>query len=351
MKRLERVDTSPLAAWRDLDTAARVERFAKRVRDRIGAQESVAALRDDGEFGLERLIGKVNDILSIEFLEQGSQAARSVCRIEFMGTAVGTGFLVAPNIVLTNHHVLPDEPTARLAEAVFFSEDRRIRPHRNQLYRPLNPEAFFFSDEELDFAFVSIEGPSSGSPENAVGEGTSSSGSVLDECGWLPLLEEQGKILIGHPVNLIQHPDGGQKKLVVQNSVLLELSDQNAHEEYCWYSGDTMKGSSGSPVLSNFWEVVALHRRSVPRTDRLGNVLDENGKQISDERYKANPDSVHWIANEGVRVSRVVRCLREAQLPSLPMNATRDRLLRLWATQEARRVGFKSGWYGVNEGG
>jgi hypothetical protein len=61
------------------------------------------------ELGLERNIGKTNDILSIEFLEAGLLAARSVGRITVLfGDSSGTAFHVGHQVVITNHHVLSD---------------------------------------------------------------------------------------------------------------------------------------------------------------------------------------------------------------------------------------------------
>ena len=77
------------------------------------------------------------------------------------------------------------------------------------------------------------------------------------------------------------------------------------------YETDTAPGSSGSPVFNDQWEVVALHHSGVPRTDKDGNWLATDGtiwtRDMGEER-------VDWLANEGVRISRVLRALREQQL-------------------------------------
>jgi endonuclease G, mitochondrial len=58
----------------------------------------------------ERVIGETRDFLSIEFLEKGFLANRCVGRIvrPLAGNRVsyGTGFLVAPGLLMTNWHVL-----------------------------------------------------------------------------------------------------------------------------------------------------------------------------------------------------------------------------------------------------
>src|SRR5690242_20179571 len=79
----------------------------------------VAAMR------LERIM-QGNDLADISYLAQGLVAARSVCRVVIRagGNAVGygTGFLVAPGVMLTNHHVLGTVDEVRESAAEFRFE-------------------------------------------------------------------------------------------------------------------------------------------------------------------------------------------------------------------------------------
>ena len=56
---------------------------------------------------------------------------------------------------------------------------------------------------------------------------------------------------------VIQHPDGGPKKIVITGSVV-----QRADKTRLFYTSDTSTGSSGSPVFDVGWRVVALHQRA-----------------------------------------------------------------------------------------
>ena len=92
---------------------------------------------------VERQIGRTRDLLSIEFFEQGLDAARSVGLIVTDGQGNGTDFLVAPDLILTNQHVLRDaEEAGRSSFDLDFEANRFGAPKSTQSYR-LQPERFF----------------------------------------------------------------------------------------------------------------------------------------------------------------------------------------------------------------
>src|ERR1044071_4702909 len=66
----------------------------------------------------ERVLGG-NDLMPIAYLERGAIAARAVARIDLGGGAYGTGFLIAPRVLITNHHVIGDKTAAARATANF----------------------------------------------------------------------------------------------------------------------------------------------------------------------------------------------------------------------------------------
>jgi V8-like Glu-specific endopeptidase len=69
-----------------------------------------------------------------------------------------------------------------------------------------------------------------------------------------------------------------------------------------------MPGSSGSPVFNDQWELVALHHSGVPRRNAAGRVLAVNGRIWKEEMGE---DRIDWVANEGIRVSSIVRRVQE----------------------------------------
>lgn len=245
----------------------------------------------------ERVIGETRDFLMVSFLENGFQAMRAVGRVVMpLGNgrvSYGTGFLVAPHMMMTNWHVLKSYNFA--ANSVFemdYQLDRLSNPLSVHKFN-LTPETFFLNNKDLDFALV------------AVAE-ASDKGRALTDYGYCPLIKDEGKIIKGNCVNIIQHPRGEMKQVVLRENRLVDLLDRFAH-----YQGDTEPGSSGSPVFNDEWEVIALHHSGVPKTDDDGNFLTVDG-----DIWKPgdNPEQLAWIANEGIRVSRLVSFIDKAKV-------------------------------------
>jgi|688.fasta_scaffold01941_8 hypothetical protein len=90
------------------------------------------------------------------------------------------------------------------------------------------------------------------------------------------------------------------------------------------YETDTDPGSSGSPVFNDQWEVVALHHSGVPKRDKVGRVLTIDGRVWQESMGEQR---IAWLANEGVRVSRLVRHIRAQALPA-EAEALRQELLQ-----------------------
>jgi len=244
-----------------------------------------------------------NELQTINYLERGVVAARSIARIEVRSSdnrreAWGTGFLIAPGVLLTNNHVLPDRASARYSIAQFRYENDIAGRLLDPIPFRLEPERLFFTSEQLDFTVVAVRSSST------VG------GESLTRFGSLPLLDVAGKAMEGEWLTIIQHPNGEPKQICVRENRLIKRTD-----EVLWYSTDTVGGSSGSPVFNNDWFVVALHHSGVPETqgNRVRGIDGgwHDPHSISDDRVK-------WIANEGIRASRIAQTLR-ARLPEHPL--------------------------------
>lgn len=248
---------------------------------------------------LEAMIGAAEEFLSVVFIARAAFVQQSVGRIAdaSTGAGIGTGFLVAPEVLMTNNHVLPDRAGASAFAVQFGYElDLGRRDLPGFKFR-LEPTRLFITDRELDFTLVAV---SRQSEEK----------QPLSAFGYLPLVGLQGKIYVGSPVNIIQHPGGERKKIVVRESILKLLP--KAVDTVAHYTGDTKPGSSGSPVFSDDWEVVALHHSGVPELREDGRWEDVRGGPWNEA---TDPDMkwVKWVANEGIRVSRLVDRIKAHQ--------------------------------------
>jgi endonuclease G, mitochondrial len=236
---------------------------------------------------LERIINTA-DFVDVRYLEAGVAAARAVCRIDIRddsGRTVGfgTGSLVAPRLLLTNHHVLESAEVAAASRAEFDFQDGLDGQPLTSTSFALDPGLFFLADSELDFALV------------AVGVGP----QALELFGRNPLIEAEGKAVVGEFVTIVQHPRGHKKQVALRENRIVDLFESFLH-----YEADTEPGSSGSPVFNDQWEIVALHHASVPAPSH---------------------DELGGFMNEGIRASRILKFVR-AQRLSTPAQALADQL-------------------------
>ena len=93
-------------------------------------------------------------------------------------------------------------------------------------------------------------------------------------------------------------------------------------DTFVLYGADTEPGSSGSPVLSDTWELVALHHASEQKRNEQHQFVDAEGNLATDE----TPESKRvWVANKGIRVSALVADLRARTLDA--SNGTEAKVL------------------------
>jgi endonuclease G, mitochondrial len=269
-------------------TAWKGEPLARKVAyaQRVGLDLTLETDPREIDDALERHIGSV-DLLDAVWLRQGTATADAVAQLE-APAGDGTGFLVSPWLLLTNHHVVPT-PDDAAGTKVHFRYERnaagritRTRDHR------MDPDRFFITSPEsaLDFTLVAL------TP-------TGRDQAPGSDFGHIPLIGVTGKILLGQPVNIIQHPDGRPREIAIRNNRLLNVEDARR----IVYETDTESGASGAPVFNDRWEVVALHYTSVDAMDDQGRPIDRNGDPVT----RDTPEHLrNWVANAGIRVSAIV---------------------------------------------
>ena len=248
------------------------------------------------KLAFERVLG-TNDLVGMTFVERMLRAISATGRIVIRTPdgrgGFGTGFLIAPGVLLTNNHVLASESIASLSRVQFNYEERDGGVLVEPVEFQLRPDLFFLTNIALDYTFVGVAD-------------TNDQGAVLGRFGFVPLIESEGKIAVTEPMNIIQHPSGERKRLALRKNALLDVLADFVH-----YEADTSPGSSGSPVFSDLWEVVALHHSGVPKRNSNNRILSRAGDEWSPSMGE---DAIAWIANEGVRVSRIIATLKTAAI-------------------------------------
>lgn len=217
---------------------------------------------------LEKVIN-TRDFVDIGYLEAGVAASRAVCRIHVRdparGSGYGTGSLISPRLLLTNHHVFPEPEVAQTSAIEFNYQDGLDGRPLDSKFFYLDPEVFFLADKERDFALVAVR----------------ATAETLADFGFNRLIEAEGKAIIGEFVTIIQHPGGEKKQVALRENRIVDLLENFLH-----YEADTEPGSSGSPVFNDQWEIVALHHASVP------------APQLT---------ALGGFMNEGIRTSRILK--------------------------------------------
>lgn len=245
----------------------------------------------------ERVLG-LSDLMSVCFLERGLKVSRTVGRVRINDSrgrrvGYGTGFLVSPRLMITNNHVLRSAAEAGTSQLELNYQAGLDGASLPSVLFALDPGALFLTDPRLDYSLVAVK-------ERSL------DGQALSEFGFNRLIEAQGKVLLGEYVNIIQHPNGEPKQLALRENQVVDLL-----EDFCHYQTDTSPGSSGSPVYNDQWEVVALHHMGVPKRSEEGHLLTVTGEAWEEGM---DPALLAWKANEGVRVSSLVRHLRAKSL-------------------------------------
>jgi endonuclease G len=293
------------------DSPDRVRRRVQHVAAMVIESEGVG-LPAAGQSGgpavsaLERILGR-SDLMSVRYLELGLRVARTVGRVHVRGAdgsnlGFGTGFLVTPRLLLTNNHVLGDASIAGASRVEFDFQEGLDGRLQSSIYTTFDPAAFFVTDKALDFSLVALKGD--------LGR--------IAPFGCNGLSAAEGKVIVGEYVSIIQHPSGERKQLALRENQVVDVLDNFLH-----YRTDTSPGSSGSPVFNDQWEIVALHHSGVPKKDAEGRILTRDGrvwnKSISESQ-------IAWVANEGVRISRILKHLEGLSL-SAGQAALRKELL------------------------
>ena len=253
--------------------------------------------------GFELVIGRSN-LLPAVFLEIGVATSRATCLIrtsgvDFLGRSgswSGTGFLLSPNLLLTNHHVLNSPEVAAAGTCVFdYQIGRDGQPMPTHAFR-LRPDRLFLTSPArggMDFTFVWVDG-----------EPGRQFGAVRVDRKAFAIAE-------GEFANVISHPGGGLKTVALQENEVIWQDALVLH-----YTSDTEPGSSGASVCNNNWQLVALHHAS-----------------------RASAASANQVLNEGIKLSAIANYLEQRAQSGEADAATAQEILSLFRGSD-ERLGF-----------
>jgi hypothetical protein len=271
LNRVERLEdnTVPLAIYLDnaadlidqLPQAKIFRKYQNKVQNRATGTTSVATLASlPATVITKQAIIHQDDTVTRAYLELCLKTARSVAKLvtprfdadrqHFVNGRPwlfnGTGWLIAPNLIITNHHVVNSRSGDDIAAPGDF----------NRQAREMLVHFDFDSDgATLDTQTVAVVEAADRDLDYCILRLAQDSGREA-----LPLTRTPTQITAASylPLNIIQHPQGNAKRFAVRNNLAVEADDTLLK-----YYTDTDYGSSGSPVLDDEWKVRALHRGAV----------------------------------------------------------------------------------------
>jgi endonuclease G len=219
----------------------------KRIETRIEILKTVVkefGILDLNGIGPLVVNGAINWKPTLEYEHRIDRAIHSVGRVRWMRGEIetlGTGFLVGPDLFLTNHHVLPDQDAVDNAVIWIDYDEESDIPNRGFLEACCVEFIKSSPPGKLDYTLVRIKFP---------GMKITSFEPLYVDLRNLGEWPEENK----DSVIIIQHPNGGPRVMTMQDSLVTEVLGRIFR-----YQGDTLPGSSGSPVFDFNFKIIGLH--------------------------------------------------------------------------------------------
>ncbi|OUC11549.1 MAG: hypothetical protein B0A82_27085 [Alkalinema sp. CACIAM 70d] len=331
------------------------EPLLQAIQDNLDLKESVFRL-----FQLER---KLDDLSQPENLD--------AIREKIINTSVpfGTGFLVGKNYLLTNQHVISAPELVSEFTAYFLYERDSLGrstfdTHQVVPYRFRSNFYYACQDPNLDYALLQLESLSQADMERLQLQSPEAGDNFLflqmprsdhperirtgiSHATLQTLLSEEllkqlpAEDLPGEVVNIVQHPQGRPKEVVIYNNRVQQL-----YSQFLAYETDTEPGSSGSPLLNQNWELIGLHQgaclKAPPNNDeiesfvgiRASSIVHDLEKQLLSELPEDTLSPLklfleNWVYNKGHHIFLVAGRDRTALLGPVAASIERQQMLAL----------------------
>ncbi|HEY1397426.1 trypsin-like peptidase domain-containing protein [Roseateles sp.] len=298
--------------WRELLAAARQARPRDPALAAFAEEFDLSPVPIDGNgqriepASFEKIVRAGNSMMDVAvWRSRLGEVEACICRVECPpGSPRGTGFLVAPGVVITNYHVVepliaskwrradvalrfdykvkPDGLSVDAGTVYHLAEDWLIdsSPY-SQFDLTANPTGEA-SPEELDYALLAV----AGAPGDVLlGAGT----NATSRRGWIkvPPATDVPDFNGEKALFIVQHADGKPMQVAMDTEAIEGVFGNGSRLRY---STNTLPGSSGSPCFSSNWHWVALHHSGDPKYSAPG----------QPSRY-----------NQGILVSSIVHLLEK----------------------------------------
>jgi hypothetical protein len=233
--------------------------------------EIVSLAAAGGEAQLERMVRPTAGIQDAErWREELRRNERRVCRIEGKTAKLGvtgTGFLVGPDLLLTNFHVVeplllneggsklcarfdlrlsPNGVTLLEGTTYALAADWLVASSPHPAAKQASVEAAGDDPAWLDYALLRLADP--------VGEQEIGLGGGEPRRGWVALNAGLRVPEVDDQVLILQHPADAALQVAIDRVVSLD-----AQRAIVRYLTNTEDGSSGAPCFGPRWELLALH--------------------------------------------------------------------------------------------
>jgi hypothetical protein len=252
-----------------------------------GGTVVAATPTDAADGGLERI---VRPHLSFSdfgiWRERMTRVEGQVCRITLNGAARGTGFLVAPDAVLTNYHVFePVLKDPKTAAAITCQFDYKLLADKSRTETPVglhptdwlidsspytegeganDPERTIPTADELDYTLVRLASPLGSKPVAP----HPSEDDPPPPRGWVRVPDKPPTFAAKMAIIIAEHPDGQPLQLALDTDAIDQDKDKSLGLRpggmRVRYATNTLGGSSGSPCFDFDWNLVALHHYGDP---------------------------------------------------------------------------------------
>lgn len=212
---------------------------------------------------LERRWSNRSRYRQANLLERMQQVVKATGRVEYAaGGSIGTGFMVGPDLLLTNHHVLPantDLSRRRVRFGYRLNQDELEEHGTTYSFQEILAHS---PSTELDFTLVRLTEAAGAKPT----------------IGYVTL--DDREIKEDDTLDIVQHSGGRPLEIAFSSDPVVYIAPEHRRVQYLT---TTEGGSSGSPVCNQHGFVVAIHHSAEPHPSlpkELGDIRGNEGIPI-----------------------------------------------------------------------